>query len=135
MGDIGSGGGMKASLTIDDQRLEVLIGGMLRVGVSVSALVVLAGGILYLMRGGAAPDYTHFHSAPKEALSIGGTFWGVVHGSAVSIIQLGILLLIATPVVRVIFALVGFLLQRDKLYVLVSAVVLAILLFSLVNSR
>jgi uncharacterized membrane protein len=100
--------------------MEVAIGMMLRVGVMIAALVVIVGGVLYLRHPRvAAPDYAHFHSAPQEAL----------------IIQLGLLLLIATPVVRVIFALVGFLLERDKLYTLVSAVVLAILIFSLVHSR
>jgi uncharacterized membrane protein len=116
--------------------MEVAIGMMLRVGVMIAALVVIVGGVLYLRHPRvAAPDYAHFHSAPQEALSIRGTFSGVAHGSSVSIIQLGLLLLIATPVVRVIFALVGFLLERDKLYTLVSAVVLAILIFSLVHSR
>jgi uncharacterized membrane protein len=116
--------------------LEIAIGMMLRVGVTVAALVVLLGGVLYLRHpDSAAPVYTHFHSAPQEALSIGGTLAGVARGSSVSIIQLGLLLLIATPVVRVVFALAGFLLERDKLYTLVSAVVLAILVFSLVHSR
>jgi len=119
-----------------DQRLETAIGMMLRVGVTVSALIVVIGGILYLQHpGGAAPDYTHFHSAPKEALSIHGTMAGVAHGSSVSIIQFGLLLLIATPVLRVLLALVGFLLERDKLYTFVSLLVLGILLFSLVHSR
>jgi uncharacterized membrane protein len=119
-----------------DQRLEVAIGMMLRVGVTVAALVVLLGGVLYLRHpDAAAPVYTHFHSAPPEALSIRGTLAGVGHGSSVSIVQLGLLLLIATPVVRVVFALAGFLLERDKLYTLVSAAVLAILVFSLVHSR
>jgi uncharacterized membrane protein len=119
-----------------DQRLEIGIGMMLRVGVTVAAVVVLLGGVLYLRHpGGPAPDYKNFHSAPAEALSIGGTISGMGRGSSVSVIQLGLLLLIVTPVARVLFALVGFLLERDKLYALVSAVVLAILIFSLVHSR
>ena len=120
----------------NDQRLEAVIGQMLRVGVTLSALVMLAGGVLYLRHPGVlAPDYTHFHSAPAEALSIRGTFAGVARGSSLSIIQFGILLLIATPVVRVVFALVRFLQERDRLYTVVSVVVLAILLFSLIHSR
>lgn len=122
--------------TKNDQRLEAVIGHMLRAGVTISALIMFAGGVMYLRHpGDPAPDYAHFHSAPREALSIRGTVAGVAHGSSVAIIQLGILLLIATPVVRVIFALVGFLLERDRLYTIVSAIVLAILLFSLIHSR
>ncbi len=126
---------LRSASELADQHLEVVIASMLRGGVSFSALVVLAGGVLFLLHGGAAPDYTHFHSASQEVLSIRGTLAGVSHGSSLSIIQLGILLLIATPVVRVIFALVGFVMQRDWLYTLVSAVVLAVLLFSLIHSR
>ena len=126
---------LEASRRSNDQRLESAIGHMLRAGVTIAAAVICTGGLLYLRHGGPAPDYTHFHSAPREALSIRGTFSGVARGSSLSIIQLGILLLIATPVVRVLFALVGFLLERDRLYALVSAIVLAILLFSLIRSR
>ncbi len=128
--------GFAESRLRNDQRLEAVIGQMLRAGVTVSALIMFAGGVLYLRHpGGHAPDYTHFHSAPAEALSIRGTFAGVGHGSSLAIIQFGILLLIATPVVRVVFALAGFLLEKDRLYTVISAIVLAILLFSLIHSR
>ena len=119
-----------------DHRLEIAIGWMLRIGVSIAAGVILVGGLLYLVHGNVqAPNYRHFHSAPQEALSIRGTLTGVVHGSSLSIIQLGVLLLIATPIVRVAFALVGFLREGDRLYGLVSAVVLAILSFSLLHGH
>ena len=119
-----------------DQKLEMAIGMMLRVGVSIAAAVILLGGVLYLRHpGGPAPDYTHFHAAPAEALSIRGTLAGVARGSDLSIIQLGILLLIATPIVRVVFALAGFLREGDRMYAWISAAVLAILLFSLLHSR
>ncbi len=119
-----------------DQRLEVAIGSMLRTGVSIAAAVMLIGGLLYLHQAnGPAPDYRHFHGAPAEALHLRSTFEGIRHGSSVSIIQLGILLLIATPVVRVVFAMVGFAREGDRLYTWISAVVFAILVFSLVHGR
>ncbi len=119
-----------------DQALEVAIGRMLRIGVTIAAAVILTGGLVYLRHGaGPAPDYRHFHVAPQEALSIRGTFTGIVRGSSLSIIQLGVLLLIATPVVRVVFALVGFAREGDRLYASISAAVLAILVFSLLHSR
>ncbi len=128
--------GMTAERARLDRRLEGVIGHMLRAGVTIAALVMFTGGVMYLRHPGLpAPDYTHFHSAPKEALSIRGTFGGVGRGSSLSIIQLGILLLIATPVVRVVFALVGFLRENDRMYTAISAMVLAILLFSLIHSR
>ncbi len=119
-----------------DQELEIAIARMLRIGVSLAAVVILGGGLLYLRHGnGPAPDYHHFHAAPNEALTIRGIFLGAAHGSSLSLIQLGVLLLIATPVVRVVFALVGFAREGDRLYAWISAAVLAILVVSLLHSR
>jgi uncharacterized membrane protein len=50
------------------------------------------------------------------------------------LIQLGLLLLIATPIVRVALSIVGFTIERDYLYVGFTAVVLVILLYSLLGS-
>jgi uncharacterized membrane protein len=50
-----------------------------------------------------------------------------------SIIQLGLLLLIATPILRVAFSLVGFAIERDRAYVIITSIVLAVLLYSLIS--
>jgi uncharacterized membrane protein len=118
-----------------DKEMEVEIGLMLRVGVSVSALVVFAGGVLYLLRQGALPDYAHFHATADHLRTIAGVARGVARFDAASLIQSGVLLLIATPVARVVFCVVGFARQRDRLYVAVSAVVLAILVYSLMSGN
>jgi uncharacterized membrane protein len=49
------------------------------------------------------------------------------------VIQLGILVLIATPVARVLFSMLGFGLEKDWMYVGVTAIVLVLLLYSLFN--
>ena len=54
--------------------------------------------------------------------------------SARAIIQLGLLLLIATPVARVLFSAIAFALERDSMYVVITLIVLAILLYSLLGS-
>jgi uncharacterized membrane protein len=114
-----------------DHKLEMAMGRMLQIGVTVAALVVLAGGILYLKQfGGAMPDYRHFHGAPAGLVSVHGILSGLMHFDTPSVIAFGILLLIATPICRVIFGVVGFALLRDRFYAGVSAVVLGILLFS-----
>jgi len=51
------------------------------------------------------------------------------------LIQLGLLLLIATPVARVAFSVVAFAMQRDRLYVAVALIVLAVLMYSLMGGR
>jgi len=118
-----------------DRRLEIAMGHMLRIGVTLAALVVLAGGVLYLARtGGPAPDYSHF-TAIANPDPLGSIVEGTAHLNSRSLIQLGILLLIATPVCRVLFGVVGFALLRDRFYVMVSAVVLAVLIYSLLGRR
>ena len=55
--------------------MEIEIGHMLRIGVSLSALVVFVGGILYLRSEVQLPDYVHFHAAMADHLrTIGGVF-------------------------------------------------------------
>jgi uncharacterized membrane protein len=114
---------------LTDKQLDAAIANMLRWGVTVAATVVFLGGILSLRNlTAAAPNYTHFQPATIPTLS--GLFQSIAHLDPASIIQLGLLLLIATPVLRVIFCVVGFALQRDKLYVAISTTVLLILLYS-----
>ena len=116
--------------------LEQAMGRMLQIGVTVAALVVLAGGILYLLQsGGSKPDYQHFQGAPAALATVSGIVAGAVHMDARSLIGFGILLLIATPICRVIFGVVGFAVLRDRLYTAVSAIVLVILLYSFVAKR
>jgi uncharacterized membrane protein len=114
-----------------DLKMEVNISRMLRAGVSAAALVVLAGCILYLSQAhGIEADYRHFHGVPAPADRVAPIFEGIRHLDSRSIIQLGILLLIATPILRVAYCVFGFAAQRDKLYVLVSTIVLLVLLYS-----
>jgi uncharacterized membrane protein len=114
-----------------DLKMEIAISGMLRAGVSLAAFVVLVGGILYLLRAhGIESDYRHFHGLPSPADRISPVLDGVRRLDSRSIIQLGILLLIATPIMRVAFCVFSFAAQRDKLYVVVSGIVLTVLLYS-----
>jgi uncharacterized membrane protein len=114
-----------------DTKMEIAIGNMLRIGVGVAAGVVFTGWILYLVQAhGAAPDYRHFHGQPILLRDIGVIFRGVLALDSRSILKVGILLLIATPIGRVVFCVVDFAWQKDKLYVLVSSIVLAVLAYS-----
>ena len=120
----------------DDRRMEIIMGRVLQVGVLVASFVMLIGGIVYLRaHQGAIPDYRAFTSEPQALRHVGGVVSGVAGGDPAAIIQLAVLLLIATPVARVIFALVAFGVERDKLYVGISAIVLAVLLFGFIRSH
>lgn len=108
------------------------MGTLLRIGVSLSAAIVLLGGVLYLVRwGGMLPQYGAFAGEPARLTTVQGIVESARSLSGRGIIQFGLLLLIATPVARVIFAVMAFALERDRLYVIVALIVFGILLFSL----
>lgn len=116
----------------NDKRLETVVGVMLRTGVMLAAAVVVTGGVLYLFQNhGPRRDFRQFHGMPARLIDLGAIVHGVVAFDARSIIMLGLLVLIATPVARVAMCIVGFLFERDKLYVAVSTIVFAILIYSL----
>lgn len=120
--------------TMNDQRLEIIVGGILRFGVMVAAAVVFVGAIIYLAHHGSSiPHYQVFRSKPSDLRTFAGIAGDLAHLRGRGIIQFGILLLIATPILRVAFSLVAFALERDKLYVVVTALVLAALLFGLLG--
>jgi uncharacterized membrane protein len=119
-----------------DHAMEQLIGRFLQIGVMLAAAVVLLGATLLLAQHGGAPvSYAAFHSGPEQLRTIGGIVRGAFALDSKAIVQLGLVLLIATPVVRVAFMLIAFMVQRDRIYVAISALVLALLLYSLLFGR
>lgn len=119
---------------VTDASIERMVSVLLRTGVLISGCVVLAGGLYYLVRHGAdTPDYRTFRGEPNIDRMVSAIVKGVIALRARSIIQLGILLLIATPIARVALCLAGFALERDRTYVVITAIVLAILLFSVLS--
>jgi uncharacterized membrane protein len=119
----------------DDHHIEVILGNLLRSGVLISAAVVLWGACIYLFRHAHEPaDYRIFRGEPSEFRTISGVIQSVINGRGRGLIQLGLLLLIATPIARVAFSIVGFALERDRMYVAFTLIVLAILLYSLLGS-
>ncbi len=118
-----------------DHKIEVIVGNLLRTGVSLSAFVVLFGGAIYLIRHGRSPaDYRIFRGEPSELKSVPGIVRDAFTFHGRGIIQLGLLLLIATPVVRVAFSIWGFAEEHDRLYMAFTGLVLVILLYSLLGS-
>ncbi len=115
-----------------DQDVDISVARMLRFGVTLAAIVVFAGGLLYLRHPWSpTPNYSHFRAAGPSLSTISGIFDGLLHFQPKSIIQFGLVLLIATPVARVVFCIIGFARQKNRLYVLVSSIVLLVLIYSL----
>ena len=115
-----------------DKRVEGIIGNILRISVLVSAAVTAIGGIMYLIRyGQSAPSYHVFRGEPAYLRDLYGIFSDLLSLRSRGIIQFGILLLVATPVARVAFSVFVFLLRKDRIYVTVTCLVLAALIYSL----
>jgi len=124
---------MSHRTSLSDHDVEQLIGRLLQIGVAAAAVVTIIGGALLLIQHGSArPSYSVFHGQPDYLTSLGGIARGVRELRSESIVQLGIVLLIATPVARVAFTLVAFILQRDRVYVVVTLIVLALLAYGLI---
>ena len=119
-----------------DQQVEEIMGNLLRAGVALSAAVVSIGGLLYLLKyGSARPEYQLFRGEPSDLKGVGAVIKFAIAEHSRGIIQVGLLLLIATPVARVIFAVYAFARERDWLYVGVTVVVLVVLIYSLAWGR
>ena len=119
---------------------ERVISRVLRIGVNASLLFVAAGTLLSFSQGGG------YGTQPSEVGRLtgpGGSFprtvdWllgGILHLDGQAVIVAGLILLIATPVVRVAVSIVSFARERDRAYVVITAIVLGLLLLSLVLGR
>lgn len=120
--------------------LQQLIGNTLRWGVTVACLITIVGGTLYLVKHGGEqmPNYTTFSydnaaDHPAYYTTLRGIVEGVRDLRASSWIQLGVVALILTPMLRVALSLVDFVRLRDWLYAAITALVLTIILCNSFN--
>lgn len=119
-----------------DYRVEQIIGRLLQLGVLLAAAVVLIGGIALLLQFGRdIAAFQTFHGESAALTSLGGIVRAAFHGDSRGIVQLGLILLIATPVARVALTLGAFIIQRDRLYVVTTLIVLILLLYGLLWGR
>ena len=118
------------------EKIDNVVGNLLRIGVSMSGAVVFAGGLIYLVRHGSEmPAYHVFRGEPAGLRTLRGIMQdaGALRGRG--IIQLGLLLLIATPVARVAYLVYAFARQGDRLYSLIALIVLLLLICGLASGR
>ena len=114
-----------------ERQFDTVLGTVLRTGVLISAAVVAVGGVVYLTdHAVSTPDYHVFRGEPADLRSVSGIIADAMAFSGRGLIQLGVLALIATPMARVVFSVIGFATQRDWLYVGVTLVVLMLLIYS-----
>jgi uncharacterized membrane protein len=129
-----AGGGAGAGGTVDDKSVELFLGRMLRWGVLLAALVVFVGGVWFVAESYDVPqNYRTFRSEPAELRAVPEIVRQAIALRPLGLIQFGLLLLIATPVARVLFSVLGFVLERDWMYVVITLLVLALLIYTLTS--
>lgn len=123
---------------------EVIVSSLLRFGVLISLALVAIGVILMLATGGTGygggldlPGLLTGEGAPSAAWphTVGSVLSGTAAARPYALILLGLLLLIATPVLRVIISVFLFMIEHDHLYVLITLFVLGVLLLSFLLGR
>jgi uncharacterized membrane protein len=123
------------SAAFDDHQMESLMGRLLQAGVLLASVFVLLGGVLYLKaHAGSIANYRVFTSQPPELRKFQSLLAALASGRPEAIIQFGVLMLIATPIARVVFAAFAFAMERDRLYLAISLIVLAVLVVGLHSS-
>lgn len=117
-----------------DQRIEQTIGNLLRVGLLIATVLVAVGAVIFLINHGSEPpEYKVFHGVPADLHGLPGIISWTLDWRGRGFIQLGLVVLLATPVLRVAFSVIAFIKQGDGLYVGVTLLVLAVLLYSIVG--
>lgn len=117
-----------------DAQTEQMLGSLLRAGVLLAGVIVAAGGLLFLIRHGAEPPhYRVFRGEPADLRTFSGILGEAAHFSGRGLIQLGLLVLIGTPVARVALSAYAFARERDRLYSGIALAVLTLLLYSLTS--
>jgi len=110
------------------EKMDNVVGNLLRVGVSLSGAIVLTGGLVYLVRHGSEmPAYHVFRGEPADLRTLRGIVQDACSLGGRGIIQLGLLLLIATPIARVAYLVYAFARPGDRLYALIALIVLLLL--------
>lgn len=110
--------------------MHQLIGTTLRVGVMTACTIALVSGLYYLIRHGMEPmpNYRVFHGEPSSLTSLSGIFGGLLHFEAKNWIQLGVLVLMLTPIIRILLSLIDFAREKDWLYVSITAIVFLVII-------
>ena len=117
---------------LGDKDVQVILGTLLRVGVIVSTAVVLLGGIIFLTtQGNHVVSFSDFKSEEAKFSSVAEILSGLRTFDGLAIIQIGVLLLIFTPIARVVFSIFSFLIEKDYMYVAIGIIVLCVIITSL----
>ncbi|HWY97963.1 MAG TPA: DUF1634 domain-containing protein [Bacteroidia bacterium] len=119
-----------------DPDMELLISRIMRYGIVLASIIVIIGCVTFLIKyGSAQPQYSKFVGQPEQFTSVSGIISSLNSMSGRGLIEFGLLVLIAIPVMRVAFSIVSFMVEKDRTYVIITCIVFALLLFSLFGQQ
>lgn len=119
-----------------ERDMEILIGKLLRYGVILSCAITLFGGIIYIFQNHGVsmdhykptPDGLPFPGVDHYLRELSTIIPRVLSFDGAAIIQLGVCVLIATPILRVAISVIAFLIEKDYMYVVITLIVLSIII-------
>ncbi|PQL92439.1 DUF1634 domain-containing protein [Apibacter adventoris] len=115
-----------------ERDVELYIGKLLRYGVILSSIITILGGIIYVSQHPhEVPNFKTFTGAPEYLRELSTIFPKVLQFDGLAIIQLGVAVLIATPILRIVFSILAFAIEHDYMYVIITCIVLSIILANL----
>ncbi|RZK52850.1 MAG: DUF1634 domain-containing protein [Pedobacter sp.] len=117
---------------LGDKDVQLILGTLLRIGVLVSTAIVIIGGVVFLStQKNQTVSFQNFNPEQAKFSSVAKIFTGLKTMNGLAIIQFGVLLLIFTPIARVVFSIFSFLMEKDYMYVVIGIIVLCVIITSL----
>lgn len=117
--------------------MQILISRTLRWGVTIASVLAGIGGVFYFIQHGTElldtekyHNFAYTDAQNPATTTFGGIFEGAIAGNSESLIQLGVIALLLTPIMRVVLSLFDFVKQRDWLYVAITAFVLGVIVMN-----
>jgi len=122
------------------RRMELVISNLLRAGVLLSLVLVAVGTVVSYIHH---PEYVSSPGELPQIIQAGASFphtlqdvfTGVWNLQGRAIVMVGLLLLIATPVMRVAVSVLAFIYQKDRVYTLITFLVLCLLFLSFILGK
>lgn len=117
----------ETSTTTEMNHIEAIIGRILQIGVSIAAIIMALGLLLLIIKGGQTGYAKNVHPT-----TISGILRGITQLKPYAVMMLGLFCLILTPILRVVVSIYAFAKEHDRLYVVITTLVLVILGISFV---
>jgi uncharacterized membrane protein len=112
---------------------EKVLGILLIAGVSAAAVVILLGGVFHVIQNGASKaDYSVFRETQGKLGNLKEIAGKAFSFRSAGLIQLGVLILILTPIARVVFSFAAFVVRKEHLYTIITLLVLALLILGFI---